>query len=264
MAASGEFDWQALLDGTDTRYRKFRSVLRRIPSAPRCKMCAAPFAGPGAPLMRAMGRTQWPKNPKYCRVCETFLNRHHGGAEVELTFLFADVRGSTALGERMTPKAFSELLNRFYEVAARVVIDHDGLVDKFVGDEVVALFSTPFVGFEHAKAGVAAARTLLEETGHGSAGGPWIPIGAAVHTGVAFVGSIGEGGVTDFTALGDAVNATARLASAAGAGEILVSRAAADAAGIDRDGLEERHLKLRGRSEPIDVVVLRAAEPVPA
>jgi len=78
-----------------------------------------------------------------------------------------------------------------------------------------------------------------------------------VHTGVAFVGSVGEAGITDFTALGDAVNTTARLASAASAGEILVTRAAADAAGLSVGRLEQRQLELRGRSEPVDVVVLR-------
>jgi adenylate cyclase len=145
-----------------------------------------------------------------------------------------------------------------------VVIDHEGLVDKFVGDEVVAFFATPFAGPEHAKAAVAAAQALLQQTGHGDPKGPWLPIGAGVHTGVAFVGAIGDAGVSDFTALGDAVNSTARLASAAGPGEILVSRAAATAAGMSGDGLEQRHLELRGRTEPIDVFVLRHAAPVNA
>jgi adenylate cyclase len=264
MSPSTESDWQAILDGTDSRYRRFRSILRRIPHGPRCKMCAAPFSGPGAPFMRALGRRRWAKNPNYCGVCVSWLGDHHGGAEIELSFLFADVRGSTGLGERLSPMDFSELLNRFYEVAARAVINHEGLVDKFVGDEIVAFFPPSFAGPEHAAAAVGAARAILEATGHRAAGGPWAPIGAGVHTGVAFVGSVGEGGVTDFTALGDAVNTTARLASAAAAGEILVSRAAAASAGIAGEGLEQRRLDLRGRSEPIDVVVLRAAAAAPA
>jgi adenylate cyclase len=263
MGPGTEFDWQAILDGTDSRYRRYRSILRRLPHGPRCKLCAAPFAGPAAPLMRAMGRRRWAKNPNYCGVCTTWLGEHHGGAEIELSFLFADVRGSTGLGERLSPTDFSELLNRFYEVAARVVIDREGLVDKFVGDEIVAFFPPSFAGPDHAAAAVGAARAILAGTGHGAADGPWAPIGAGVHTGVAFVGSVGEGGVSDFTALGDAVNTTARLASAAGAGEILVSRAAAEAAGIAGEELEERRLDLRGRSEPIDVVVLRAAAATP-
>jgi adenylate cyclase len=70
--------------------------------------------------------------------------------------------------------------------------------------------------------------------------------------------------VTDFTALGDAVNTTARLASEAAAGEILVTRAAATASGLSAHGVEERHLELRGRTEPIDVLVLGASTPVAA
>jgi adenylate cyclase len=111
----------------------------------------------------------------------------------------------------------------------------------------------------HATRAIEAARRLLAETGHGTASGPWAPIGVGVHTGLAFVGSVGEGGVTDFTALGDSVNTAARLASAAAAGEVLVSRAAALAAGLPDEGFEQRHLELRGRAEPVDVVVLGAS-----
>jgi adenylate cyclase len=263
MASNNDSEWLAILNGTDARFRRYRSILRRIPHGPRCKMCYAPFAGPGAPFMRAVGRQRWVKNPNYCGVCVSWLGQRHGGAEIELSFLFADVRGSTGLGERLSPKEFSELLNRFYDVAARAVIEHDGLVDKYVGDEIVAFFPPSFAA-DHAAAAIGAARAILDRTGHQSAGGPWAPIGAGVHTGVAFVGSVGEGDVTDFTALGDTVNTTARLASAAAAGEILVSRAAATAAGIVGEGYEERRLELRGRTEPIEVLVLGAAAPVTA
>jgi len=259
MARDPNFDWKAVLEGNDPRARRFRSFFRRIPSSPRCKMCAAPFEGPGAPVMRAVGRGRWPKNPNYCGACQGWVRDHPGGAEVELTFLFADVRGSTGLGERLTPTGFSELLSRFYEISARVVVAHDGIVDKFVGDEIVAFFVPPFAGPDHPADGIAAARELVRETGQGSADGPAIAVGAGVHTGVAFVGSVGDGDVTDFTALGDPVNTTARLASAAGAGEVLVTQAAATAASLPTDGLERRRLDLRGRAEPIEVVVLQTS-----
>jgi adenylate cyclase len=266
MPPSDDFDWRAILEGSDMRYHRFRSILRRIPSEPRCKVCAAPFAGPGAPLMRVMGRTRWEKNPNYCRACEALLDKHHGGAEVELSMLFADIRGSTTMAEGMAPAEFSALLNDFYDLAARVIVAHDGVVHKFVGDEVVAWFVIPFAGFEHAKAAIDAATTLVTEAGRATSGKPGIPVGAAVHTGIAYVGSLGEGDVTEFTALGDNVNVTARLASAAAAGEVLVSRAAANAAQLDTTSLASRRLDLRGRSEPMDVVVIRAdaATPVSA
>jgi adenylate cyclase len=104
-----------------------------------------------------------------------------------------------------------------------VVDKWDGLVDEFVGDEVVALFVPGFGGEDHAQRAVGAARQLLLETGNDGSE-PWIPVGAGVHTGVAYVGRVGEDDACDFTAVGDAVNTTARLASSAGAGEILVSR----------------------------------------
>jgi adenylate cyclase len=206
--------------------------------------------------MRMINLGPWEKNPRYCRGCYQDIDANHGGAEVELSLLFADVRGSTGLAERMTPRDFSDLLNRFYEVAARVLVEREAIVDKFVGDEVVGLFVPGMSGLDHASKAIDAAVALLKATGHGSAARPWIPIGAGVHTGVAFVGSVGDTGVTDFTALGDTVNTTARLASVAGAGEILVTRAAADAAGLIGE-LEQRRLELRGRTEPIEIVVLR-------
>jgi len=142
-------------------------------------------------------------------------------------------------------------------VAATWVDKWNGLVDKFVGDEVVALFVPGLAGDDHASRAVEAARELLRETGNGD-DKPWVPVGAGVHTGVAYVGRVGEGDACDFTAVGDAVNTTARLASSAAAGEVLVSRTAADASGFLLDRLEARTLTLRGRDEAIDVVVARA------
>jgi adenylate cyclase len=145
-------------------------------------------------------------------------------------------------------------MSRFYGTAARVIDRWDGLVDKFVGDEVVALFVPGFAGDEHAARAVDAARELVRETSNAD-GTQWLAIGAGVHTGVAYVGRVGEGDACDFTAVGDAVNTTARLAASAAAGEILVSRAAADASGLETDELEARTLTLRGRDETVDAVV---------
>src|SRR5262245_59517628 len=147
---------------------------------------------------------------------------------------------------------------RFYGAAATAVDHYDGIVDKFVGDEVVALFIPGFAGADHAADAVAAARDLLVATGHAESE-PWIPLGAGVHTGTAYVGVVGEGDAQDFTALGDAVNATARLASRAAAGEILVSDTTARAASVVTDELEQRRLDLEGVSETVDAWVLKAA-----
>jgi adenylate cyclase len=191
------------------------------------------------------------KNPNYCDVCETFVRTHPGGAEVEISMLFADVRGSTTLAEQMRPTEFSRLMNRFFDRANRVVIDSDGVVDKLVGDEVVALY-VPAVGADHARKAVEAAGNLLRATAD------LLPVGAGVHTGVAYVGAVGsDSTVSDFTALGDAVNITSRLASLARAGEALISEAACSASGSDLTDLERRELSVKGRDAPLAVRVHR-------
>jgi adenylate cyclase len=193
-------------------------------------------------------------NRRICRGCIHALEKRPGGAEIELSLLFADVRGSTALAEQTSAEQFSQLMARFYGAAASAVDRRNGIVDKFVGDQVVALFVPGFAGADHAADAIAAARALLASTGHGDED-PWIPVGAAVHTGVAYVGTVGEGDAFDFTALGDSVNTAARLASCAGPGEILVSSAAASASQLDTAGLEARTLNLRGRAESIEAWV---------
>ncbi|HEU0237218.1 MAG TPA: adenylate/guanylate cyclase domain-containing protein [Candidatus Limnocylindrales bacterium] len=258
MPTNDDMDWKAMLEGTHPEYRRFRQFFRRLPSSPRCKMCYAPFVGPGAPFMRMIGRARLPNNPNYCTICMKWIESNRGGAEVVISLLFADVRGSTTLGELLTPSDFSALLNRFYSVAADSVIEHDGIVDKFVGDEIMAIFAVPYAGENHAGQAIAAARALIRATADIEVGGHRVPVGAGVHTGVAFVGAVGgEGSKADFTALGDTVNTTARLASAAAAGEVLVTVAAASAAGLAFDGAERRSLELRGRAEAVDVIVLR-------
>jgi adenylate cyclase len=247
--------WRDFLSRGHSKERAGRRVFKLIPHGPRCRLCAAPFSGVGAPLMRLIGKRPSDKNPTWCSSCFTFMSRNHGGAEIECTLLFADIRGSTTLAERLTPADFRQLMDRFYDTAAAVVFDHDGIVDKFVGDELVAMFFPLLTGERHAARGVEAARALLEATGHTDRGGAWVPLGAGVHTGLAWVGAVGAGTHTTLTALGDAVNTTARLASAATAGEILITTDAATAAGLDSN-LDRRPLELRGKQQSTEVVAL--------
>jgi adenylate cyclase len=247
--------WERLLV-TNPWFRRGRTLFRRLPADSRCKLCAAPFEGATAPLVRHLFRKRpWPKNPRYCGSCFKNLESHRGGIELECSFLFADVRGSTPLGERLGPTAVRALMDRFYDAAVRVLIEHDAIVDKFVGDEVIGIFIPGLAGERHAAAAVAAARALMAATGNAT-DAPWVPIGAGVNTGVAFVGTIGDAPHIELTALGDPVNVAARLASAAAAGEILVTIATARAAELNEAGLERRSLELKGKSEPVSVLVL--------
>jgi adenylate cyclase len=247
--------WRDFLSRGHSKERAGRRVFKLIPRDPRCRLCAAPFSGPGAPLMRLIGKKPSEKNPNWCSSCFTFMTDNHGGAEIECTLLFADIRGSTTLAEGMAPADFRQLMDRFYDTAAAVVFDHDGIVDKFVGDELVAMFFPLLSGERHASRGIEAARTLLQATGHSEHGDPWVPLGAGVHTGMAWVGAVGAGTHTTMTALGDAVNTAARLASAARAGEILVTADAATAAGLD-SSLERKLLDLKGKQQSVQVVRL--------
>jgi adenylate cyclase len=265
-----EEEWAALLEGTHP-HLLHASPFRLIPSSPRCKLCKAPFRAPGGLIMRPLGFKPWTKNPHICGRCFTHLDLsakmcppldgdgHVRGAEVEISMLFADVRGSSRIAQTMSSMEFSRLMDRFYRVATKVLIEREAIVEKFVGDEVVGLFVPFLAGPEHARVAVETARELLDATGHGSAEGPWLPLGAGVHTGRSFVGVVGSDSAADFTALGDPMNLAAHLAAEAGAGEILVTDHAAETAGLAIDGLEHRHVSLKGR--PADVFVLASGDP---
>jgi adenylate cyclase len=258
-----EAEWHDLLTGEHWHY-KHKSPLRFIPSSPRCKLCSAPFGRPGAAVFRRYGFSPWEKNPRICGRCLRAMETHAkscpgpneegvGGAEVELSILFADVRGSSKLARQMPVWDFTRLMNRFYAVSTEVLVEADGIIEKFIGDEVAALFLPFLAGRDHARRAVDAAEALLAATGHSSDEGPWCPLGAGVHTGTAFVGFVKTSSSGDFTALGDPVNITAHLASQADVGEVLVTTAAASAASIG-DGLERRRLSLKGH--PVEALVL--------
>ena len=241
------------------RVRRLRRFWRTIPSAPRCKMCTSPFGAPGGPLLRLIGKGRWAGNSDYCAGCFKQLYRHRAGAEIECTLLFADIRGSTQLAESMSATDFRALLDRFYRTATEILIEHEAIVDKFVGDEVVAIFIPALAGENHAGQAINAGLDLLRATGH-ETDAPWAPIGVGINTGEAFVGVVGTADHVEFTALGDNVNVTARLASAAGGGEVLVTESAARAANIaSAESAERRSLDLRGKAEATDVIVLSLA-----
>jgi adenylate cyclase len=256
--------WYKLLTEGDPYSKWERMINALFPSNPRCAMCYSPFGGIGGALAR-LGfyfTSPSPKNPRFCTACNLFHTRYPGGAELELTMLFVDVRGSTSIAEKMNAVEFGQLMNRFYDATINVLVQADAFIDKLVGDEVTAHFFPGYTGPEHARKAVQAGQALLRVTGHADPGGPWVPVGVGVHTGTAWVGSIigASGSGSDFTALGDNVNVAARLASKAAAGEVLISQATASAARIDTGGLEGRQLELKGKSELFPVFVLGAGD----
>jgi adenylate cyclase len=211
--------WREYLTRGDAMETRARRVLRFLPHGPRCKLCAAPFAGSGSYLMRAIGKRPALKNPAVCSSCFDFMEQHHGGAVIDGSYL-----SRTSAARRRSRKR-------------------------------VAFFFPLMSGPRYAVAAIDTATALLHATGHDDPGGPWVPLGVGVATGPAWVGAVGDERHTDLTALGDNVNIAARLGAAAHAGEVLMTVETALAAGVN-PGLERRSLELKGKSTPTEVVSL--------
>ena len=263
--------WHAYLTGDHSlvspQVKAVRKVFRHLPSDPRCRVCNAPFHGIGGALVNVFGfgagRSSF--NPSLCDRCEKLVKKHQVGAEVQLTLLFADVRGSTKLAEAVGASEFHRLINRFYKASTDILVKSDALIDKLIGDAVVGLYVPGIAGPNHARKAVEAAHSLMEAVGYGDPEGAWLQVGAGVHTGIAYVGAVGSSdSVSDITVLGDAANTTARLASQAGPGEVLISEETCRHARLSAAEWEPRTLQLKGRSEPVVVRVVNVAASQPA
>jgi adenylate cyclase len=255
-AARSERVARDVLLGIAPGVRTGRRIMNHLPADPRCKLCASPFRGPFAPVLGLIGKKPFPGNPKYCQFCFNRMIKKRSGAEVDSSYLFADVRGSTTLAEHMRPAEFREAMEGFFATATHVLMDHEAFVDKFVGDEVMAFFIPALTDEQHALRAIQAGQALL---GAVAASDHPLPIGVGVNSGVAFVGTVGTEDKVEFTAMGDPVNVGARLAAAAGPGELLVSVDSLRSSGLNADGMEHRSLLLKGKTEPTEVVVMRAS-----
>ena len=124
-----------------------------------------------------------------------------------MSMLFIDVRGSTALSETMSPTEFSQLINRFYKEATRIIVDEDGLVEKLAGDSVAAFWGAGLAGVDYVRRTINVAQKLLRAMEQQK-----IPVGVGVNSGIAYFGAMGAAdGLTEISAIGDEVNLAARL-----------------------------------------------------
>ena len=175
------------------RYRRSVKVMSMLPSPPRCEACGSPFGGVGGRMMRRMGKAPSRKNPRWCALC--FENAPGGGATLTVGVLFADIRNSTALAERVSPRQLADLLNRFYSDATKVIVQH-GIVDKLIGDEVMGVYIPALTpDGRYIDALVADARLILRSAGYGRSQRPDVDIGIGLTAGPAFVGHVGDGEV---------------------------------------------------------------------
>ena len=183
--------------------------------------------------------------------------------ELEATIVFSDIRGFSSLAERLPPREVAEVVGRHLTAMVEVVTSHGGVLDKFAGDAVMAVFGAPRPAADHARRalGCAAAmqrRQLALNDAAGHAGLPAFQIGIGINTGTVIAGTLGGPGRLDYTVLGDAVNIAQRLQSEAVGGEILASAVTIRQA--DTDLAEPVGLKrLKGRQELVDVYRIRWA-----
>ncbi len=236
--------------------KRLRHIMRYLPSDPRCKFCNAPFRGVGGLISRVIfNKRPSALNPRFCDMCDAAMQRFPGGAEVEMSILFADIRGSTALSTQMSAAQFASLFSRFYAGTAKAINDEDGLVEKLAGDSVSSFWGAGFAGPDYVRRTVDVAKRIstLMQREH-------IPVGIGVHYGTAFFGAVATpDGLCNLTGVGEEVNLAARLAAQAGEGEIIISQPALEAAGEPADGLERRTLELKGIPAPVQVRVMHAA-----
>ena len=247
--------------GLPRNYELVRNVNRTLysilPGDPRCFECNLPLSGTGANLIGPLGLRASKFSPQLCGWCESSIRKKEGGAEVELTMMFADVRGSTTLAESRGISDFTDLIQRFYKVTTEIILDNFGMVNRLMGDQVIGLFVPRFSGKKHAQAAIDVAIELLRATGHQDASGPWAPVGVGIHSGPAYVGTVGSGdSVNEIAVLGNDANLAARLSSEAEQGEVIISQAALDRADHTGEGMESRELEVKGISQSIPVYVM--------
>jgi adenylate cyclase len=201
--------------------------------------------------------------PEVAELVETSPSALSLREELEATILFSDIRGFSSLAERLPPREVAEVVGRHLEAMVEVVTSHGGVLDKFAGDAVMAVFGAPRPATDHAHRalGCAAAMQRRQVALNDAAeptGLPTFQIGIGVNTGTVVAGTLGGPGRLDYTVLGDAVNIAQRLQSEAVGGEILASAVTVRQSGTDQ--AEPAGLKhLKGRQELVEVYRIRWA-----
>lgn len=217
---------------------------------PYCKVCRTRIRGLRAWPNRLRGIQRFNKNPQLCNRC---ADVKFPAVEQDITVMFADVRGFTSLSEHTSPAELRRSLNVLFAAASELLVQNDALVDKFLGDAIMALFNAPIPQPRHREAALRTAIALQEKMA-----GLSLPfaIGIGLNSGIAITGNVGGGEVTDYTAIGDTVNVASRLAGLAGKGEILTGR-------CTYEGQPDR-LPPGYASEPVSLQVKGKEQPVEA
>jgi len=233
-----------------------------------CKGCwqnfriPVPLHGLASIPFRIVGIRPSRMNPNTCTICEMMFTRIMKARKVtvDVTVLFADLRGYTTMSQSLTPDRMAALLDAFYDACADAIWEHDGLLNKTIGDSIMAVFNFPIRQANHAAQAVRAARDIqrqwrirreafakdydLRETELG--------IGVGIDSGNVSFGEFGQSH-RDLTAIGTVVNTAARAQSVADAGQILVTQAVRDRSQKDLACGEGRRFQLKGLAEPVEL-----------
>ena len=220
-----------------------------------------PLHGLAAVPFRMFGIRPSRMNPNTCTVCELMFTRvmKARNISVDVSILFADLRGYTTLSQSLPSDAVSSLLDAFYDECAAAIWEHDGLLNKTIGDAVMAIFNFPIRHDNHAEKAVLAGREILRRcterresllAENVGLGGTELGVGIGIDAGLTSFGEFGRSH-RDLTAIGTVVNKAARAQSAAGLGEILVTQAVYDGAGAAVAGSQGREHQLKGFDDPV-------------
>ncbi|BBO69894.1 hypothetical protein DSCA_38240 [Desulfosarcina alkanivorans] len=181
---------------------------------------------------------------------KTWLKGHKNDA----TILFADIRGFTAYAEEREPEAVVEMLNTYFDLATRAILDYGGYVDKFIGDCVLGVFGVPVFRKDHVERTVRAAVDLMDRLRHQSIhGNPLLAsVGVGIHTGPIVSGNLGSQAKMEYTVIGDTVNLASRLSGLAAPGEVLVTDTVFDRlrglVGVEPAGTRT----IKGKTAPVE------------
>ena len=221
-----------------------------------------PIRGPLSLPLRAVGVKISQMHPNLCTICETMFTRVMRKKQMAIpaTVLFADLRGYTELSERADGHDVTDLLHDFYDECAAAVWERDGIINKFIGDAVLAIFNFPMMRDDHVEravlAGVDIQRRCAAKRRAGSCADA-MKIGVGIHTGSTSVGEVGTA-YRDFTVVGPVVNLASRIQSAAQAGEVMVSEDVyRHVAGLFPEAAP-RAATLKGIERPVTTYVLAA------
>jgi len=199
-------------------------------------------------------------NEVMTRLLETPDSIKLGGDKREATVFFADIRGYTSFSESRDPQVIVEILNEYFSEAVENIVQHKGYIDKFIGDCIMAVWGVPMMPEEDDAIKAVSCAITIQELVRSSkrkffrkSNASHLRIGIGVNTGPLVAGNLGSIQRMDYSVIGDTVNLAARLESAAGAGEIIISQATRDRIG-DKFALEKRDsIRVKGKEKPIQI-----------